>query len=91
MEIVLEVPDKDAARVLELIRGIKKVRVKSIAATPLTPANIDFLADLKQSIEDVKRYQRGEIELPTLAATLAELDAEEQVERETKEAASTLA
>ena len=29
MEIVLEAPDKDAARVLELLRGIKRVKVES--------------------------------------------------------------
>lgn len=87
MQIILEVPDKHAARTLELLKGIKRVQVKSIAPTPLTPANLDFLAGLKQSIEDVKRHQRGEIELPTLAETLAEMDAEEQAEKEAATAA----
>ena len=46
MEIVLEVPDKDAARVLELLKGIKRVKVKSPKTTPKRSA-AEFLEELK--------------------------------------------
>lgn len=87
MEITLEVPDKHTARVLELLKGIKRVKVKSIAATPLTPAKMEFLAGLKESIEDVKRHQRGEIELPGWNQLHAELNTEETTEEIEKEVA----
>jgi hypothetical protein len=74
---VLEVPDKDAARVLELIRGIKKVRVVAVQAAPLTPTAINFLSGLQEAVEDVKRHRRGEIELQSWESLYAELEAEE--------------
>ena len=76
MEIVLEVPDKDAARVLELLKGIKRVKVKSPKTTPKRKA-AEFLEELKQSIEDVKRHQRGEIELQSWDELYEELKAAE--------------
>jgi hypothetical protein len=59
MEIVLEVPDKDAARVLELIRGIKRVKVKS-PSKPLTNNNLEFIEDLKEASRELACAQRGE-------------------------------
>ena len=76
MEIVLEVPDKDVARVLELVKGIKRVKIKS-PRPATTPANQQFLAELSQAIEEVKRYERGEIELQSWDDLYAELKAEE--------------
>ena len=75
MEIVLEVPDKDAARVLELIKGIKRVKVKSPGKPTKRPAAA-LLNELKQSLEDVKRHQRGEIELQSWDELYEELKAE---------------
>ena len=80
MEIVLEVPDKDAARVLELVRGIKRVKIKSPAKPTKRSAN-EFLADLKEALEDVKRHQRGEIQLKSWDEFYAELLAEEAAEK----------
>lgn len=79
MEIVLEVPDKDAARVLELVRGIKRVKIKSPAKPTKRSAN-EFVADLKEAVEDVKRHQRGEIQLQSWDELYAELTAEETAE-----------
>ena len=77
MEIVLEVPDKDAARVLELVRGIKRVKIKSPQPV-LTPANQQFLGELAESVEEVKKVVRGEVPMPTQSLTdlLDELEAE---------------
>ena len=79
MEIVLEVPDKDAARVLELVRGIKRVKIKS-PAKPTKRSATEFLAGLKEAVEDVKRHQRGEIQLQSWDELYAELTAEEMAE-----------
>ncbi len=85
MEIVLEVPDKDAARVLDLLKGIKHVKVKSPKKPVKRPA-AELLEDLKQALEDVKRYQRGEIELQSWDDLYAELQAEEAAEGASNEA-----
>ncbi len=76
MEIILEVPEKDVARVLELVKGIKRVKIKS-PRPALTPANEQFLAELAEAVEDVRRHQRGEIELQSWDELYAELKAEE--------------
>lgn len=58
MEIVLEVPDKDAARVLELVRGIKRVKIKS----PRLPAvpNEELVAELREAGQQLARIRQGE-------------------------------
>ena len=78
MEIVLEVPDKDAARVLELVRGIKRVKIKS-PKPMLTPENQQFLSELAEAVENVKKIVRGETPMPTqtLDELLNELEAED--------------
>ena len=76
MEIVLEVPDKDVARVLELVKGIKRVKVKS-PKPELTAANKQFLAELAEAVEEVKRYERGETDLQSWDELYAELRADE--------------
>ena len=77
MEIVLEVPDKDVARVLELVKGIKRVKIKS-PKPARTAANQQFLADLAESVESVNKIIRGEAPMPAqdLAEMLDELEAE---------------
>ncbi|AMR25658.1 hypothetical protein A0257_00185 [Hymenobacter psoromatis] len=77
MEIVLEVPDKDVARVLELVKGIKRVKVKS--PKPSRPAaNEQLLAELAESVGWVNKITRGEAPIPTqdLDGMLDELKAE---------------
>ena len=59
MKIVLEVPEKDVARVLELVKGIKRVKIKSPKLAP-TPADEQFLAGLAEAVEEVNKITRGE-------------------------------
>ncbi|MFD2784098.1 hypothetical protein [Hymenobacter rubripertinctus] len=59
MEIVLEVPDKDVARVLELVRGIKRVKVKSPSKTP-TAADLRLMESLREAGRELARIKRGE-------------------------------
>lgn len=76
MEIVLEVPDKDVARVLELVKGIKRVKIKSPKPVR-TATNQQFLAELAGAVHDVNRHLRGEIELKSWDELYAELQAQE--------------
>jgi hypothetical protein len=77
MEIVLEVPDKDVARVLELVKGIKRVKIKSPKTVP-NAAKKELLAGLAEAVEDVKRHLRGEFELQSWDDLYAEMKAEEE-------------
>ena len=81
MEIVLEVPDKDAARVLALIKGIKRVKIKS-PASPRAAGKARVLAELAEAFREVKKIERGEAPMPTrtLEDLLDELDAEATAE-----------
>ncbi len=65
MEIVLEVPDKDVARVLELVKGIKRVKIKSPKPVR-TATNQQFLAELAGAVHDVNRHLRGEYRIKIL-------------------------
>jgi len=76
MEIVLEVPDKDVARVLELVKGIKRVKIKSPKPAK-NAAKEEVLAGLAEAVEDVKRHLRGEAELQSWDDLYAELKAED--------------
>ena len=61
MEIVLEVPDQDAARVLELIRGIKRVKVKSPQKTDAkTATDSQLKQDLQEAGRVLARIKNGE-------------------------------
>ncbi|WP_046243404.1 hypothetical protein [Hymenobacter terrenus] len=61
MEIVLEVPDEDAARVLELIKGIKRVKVKSPKkAVPQLDINTQLAQDLREAGRVLVRIKDGE-------------------------------
>ena len=75
MEIVLEVPDKDAARVLELIKGIKRVKVKS----PTKPyvnivADSPLEQDLREAGQELARLKQGEQVSRPARELLAELE-----------------
>lgn len=77
MEIVLEVPEKDVARVLELVKGIKRVKIKSPKPAP-SPASQQLLAELAEAVAEVKKITRGDAPMPTqtLGNLLDELEAE---------------
>ena len=76
MEIALEVPDKDAARVLELIKGIKRVKVKSPKKAP-TAAELEFIADLREAGRELARIKNGENVGRSWDELYAELKAEQ--------------
>ncbi|OWP63327.1 hypothetical protein CDA63_09905 [Hymenobacter amundsenii] len=79
MEIVLEVPDKDVARVLELVRGIKRVKVKSPSKAP-TAADLRLIESLREAGQELARIKRGEEVGQSWEELYAELKAEQEVE-----------
>jgi hypothetical protein len=50
MEIVLEVPEKDVARVLELVKGIKRVKIKSPKPASIA-AKTKLLVGLAEAVQ----------------------------------------
>ena len=74
MEIVLEVPDKDAARVLELLKGIKRVKVKSPKAASLNTAGSPLVQDLREAGQELVRLKQGEQVSRPARELLAELE-----------------
>ena len=75
MEIVLEVPDKDAARVLELIKGIKRVKVKSPTKPYVnTVADSPLGQDLREAGQELARLKQGEQVSRSARELLAELE-----------------
>ncbi|MBT2557493.1 hypothetical protein J7E24_06830 [Hymenobacter sp. ISL-91] len=80
MEIVLEVPDKDVARVLELVRGIKRVKVKSPSKAP-TAADLRLMESLREAGQELARIKRGE---EVVSQSWEELYAELKAEQETE-------
>ena len=73
---MLEVPDKDVARVLELVKRIKRVKMKSPKPAH-TADNKEFLVGLGEAVEDVICHLRGELELQSWDDLYAEMKAEE--------------
>ena len=58
---MLEVPDKDAARVLEFIRGIKRVKGKLPQKASLeVAADSPLVQDLREAGQELARLNRGE-------------------------------
>jgi len=89
MEIVLEVPDKDVARVLELVKSIKRVKIKSPRPASAA-ADEQFLAELAGAVNDVNRHLRGEVELKSWDELYAELQAQEsEPEQQASEQSAT--
>lgn len=81
MEIILEVPDKDVARVLELVKGIKRVKIKSPKPTS-SAANKQFLSELSEAVEQVNKITRGEAKGRPWKELYQEAKAEEAAEAE---------
>ena len=81
MEIVLEVPDKDVARVLELVKGIKRVKIKS-PKPARTAANEEFLTGLAEAVQQVNKITRGEAKGKSWQDFYEEVKAEEAAENE---------
>ncbi len=80
---MLEVPDQDAARVLELIRGIKRVKVKSPKKVP-TAAELEFMEDLREAGRDLARIRNGEEVGRSWDELYTELKAEQAAEKPLK-------
>lgn len=87
MEIVLEVPEKDVARVLDLVKGIKRVKIKS-PKSAATAAKEQLLAELAEAVTEVNKITGGQVPMPTQTLTdlLDELEAEAMLEKNSEQA-----
>ena len=69
-----EVPDKDAARVQELIKGIERMKVKSPKAVSVAADTDSLLAqDLREAGQELASIKRGETVSHPARKLLAEL------------------
>ncbi len=83
-QYLLTVSKGEEAFVRKLLKNLPGVRVEKVkpkappVKKPLTPEQQEWVDDLKQSLVDVERHQRGEIELRTGQELLEELRAEHE-------------
>ena len=68
MKVLLEVEDKKAPFVLELLRNLRSVKVKLLPSAKETA-----IEDLKHSIKEVKLAKQGKIKLRPARELLNEL------------------
>jgi hypothetical protein len=68
MKLIVEVADKRAAFVKELLGSLSFVKTKTI-----TPAKAQFLEELRKSVEEVSLSKKGKIKLQSAREFLHEL------------------
>lgn len=68
MKLVVDVSDKKAEFVLELLRNLSFVKTKTITST-----QAEFLKELSESIKEVSLAKKGKIKLQSARAFLNEL------------------
>ncbi|MCZ8239528.1 MAG: hypothetical protein O9346_16525 [Leptospiraceae bacterium] len=61
MKVLLDIQDKKAASLLEVLKGLSYVKTK-----PLTKANAEFLEDAKTAVEEMNQIKQGKLK-PRLA------------------------
>jgi len=69
MKVLLEIEDKKAPALMEVLKGLKYVKTKRIKETKKEA----FLKDLKEAVEEVKLAKQGKIKLKTFDEFLNEL------------------
>lgn len=68
MQYLLEINNEKDKFVMEVLRHFRFVKTK-----PLTRANVQFINELKESIEQVKQAKRGKTKLKNAKAMLNDL------------------
>jgi hypothetical protein len=68
MQYLLEVDDNKDKFLLEILKHFRFVKTR-----PLTKANVQFVNELQQSIEQVKLAKKGKVKLQTAKDLLNEL------------------
>ncbi len=74
-EITIQLPDELFApvrKILQNLRGVKVTQTRKLPASAFTPEQQEFVDELKQSLIEVERHQRGEIKLQTMRDFLNE-------------------
>lgn len=77
-ELTIQVPDElfgFVKKLMENLRGVQVTKTRRLpVAPPLTAEQQEFVDDLKESLLEVERHQRGEIKLQTMRSFLSEAD-----------------
>jgi hypothetical protein len=68
MKVLLEINDDNAPALLEVLKGLSYVKTEAIV-----DEKDDFIAELKESIQQVKSAKEGKIKLKTLDELIDEL------------------
>ena len=69
MKILVDIPDKQAAFGMEVLRSLAFVK----KAKPMSLANVQLWEDLKEAANEVKLHRQGKIKLKTAQELLNEL------------------
>ncbi len=68
MKVLLEIKDKKADFVLEVLRNFSYVK-----ATTITPAKAKFMEEMQQAVNEVKLAKKGKVKLQSARDFLNEL------------------
>jgi hypothetical protein len=68
MQYLIEVDDKKDKFLMEILKHFRFVKTR-----PLTKANLQFINELQQSVEEVKKAKKGKIKLQKAKDLLNEL------------------
>ena len=68
MKVLLDIPDNKASSLMDVLKSISKVKV-----TPLTDAKADLMAEIRQSVEEMKLVRAGKLKARPVEDLLSEL------------------
>ena len=68
MKVLLDIKDKKAPAILEVLRGLKYVRT-----IPISPEKALLIAEIKEAVENLNKVKRGEMKAKTLQELINEL------------------
>ena len=69
MQVLVEIPDSEAAFGLEVLRNLPFVK----KVNPMTPEKVNLFKNLKEAAKEVKLHKQGKIKLKTAQDLLDEL------------------
>ena len=68
MKVILDIPDNKATSLLDVLKSISKVKV-----TPISDEKAVLMAEIKQSVEEMKLVRAGKLKARPIEELLNEL------------------
>jgi hypothetical protein len=68
MKVILDIEDKKAPALMEILKGLKFVKTKTI-----TPAKAKLLSELKEAVDEMNQIKAGKKKARNAEDVLAEL------------------